>query len=359
MNYRKFFIRLCTFLGGIYFFLRFVLPERIGGVPSSTDPSGFSGGFVFGKYNQEISEGFILVGAMAVGLGLINLLMGHGSRVLFRRKGWFCSLALLLGLVGMITFTGMDWAENESISAQAGKLDTLKEFALQIKEDQLKDRKDVLPWYRRNIALLNAWREEAKAIPVLIKELRQRAESTADELEKKRFDELASGTETLLAEAEKVAYTIELDQKRQPSFEANKKFAQNLSALSMAERQLLDSLYKQSTKKKLNDLMNNGLFAPLGSAMFALLGFYIAAAAYRAFRIKSAESALMMTAALLVMLGQIPFGMWIWEGFPALRLWLLQVPSTAAARAVEMGAGVAGLVMAFRMWLSIESEKFD
>ena len=67
----------------------------------------------------------------------------------------------------------------------------------------------------------------------------------------------------------------------------------------------------------------------------------------------------MMAAALVVMLGQIPFGSWIWEGFPDLRLWLLRVPNAAAFRAIKIGAEVAGLIMAFRMWFSIESESFS
>jgi hypothetical protein len=92
--------------------------------------------------------------------------------------------------------------------------------------------------------------------------------------------------------------------------------------------------------------------------MFALLGFYMAAAAYRAFRIRSYESALMMAAAVIVMLGQIPFGIWIWEGFTDIRLWLLSTPSTGAFRAVKFGAAIAGLIMAFRMWLSIETHSF-
>ncbi|MBN8550913.1 MAG: hypothetical protein J0M12_16490, partial [Deltaproteobacteria bacterium] len=106
------------------------------------------------------------------------------------------------------------------------------------------------------------------------------------------------------------------------------------------------------------DLLYQGFFVSLGAAMFSLLGFYIAAAAYRAFRIKSLESALMMVAAVIVMLGQIPFGLWLWDGFPELRLWLLSVPNSGAFRAIKLGAAVAGLIMAYRMWFSIETESF-
>ncbi|RME58194.1 MAG: hypothetical protein D6780_07130, partial [Candidatus Dadabacteria bacterium] len=106
------------------------------------------------------------------------------------------------------------------------------------------------------------------------------------------------------------------------------------------------------------DLLYLGLFVPLGSAMFSLLAVYIAAAAYRAFRIKNVETVLMMTTAVIVMLGQIPFGIWIYKDLPLVRAWLLEVPNSAAFRAIKIGAAVAGLVMALRMWLSIESEGF-
>jgi hypothetical protein len=106
---------------------------------------------------------------------------------------------------------------------------------------------------------------------------------------------------------------------------------------------------------RLYEFLFNGLFNQLGSAMFALLGVYIAAAAYRAFRIRSLESALMMGAALIVMLGQISFGRVVYDDMPAIRQWLLEVPNSAAFRAIRLGAGVAGLMLAIRMWLSIES----
>jgi hypothetical protein len=89
--------------------------------------------------------------------------------------------------------------------------------------------------------------------------------------------------------------------------------------------------------------------------MFSLLAFYIATAAYRSFRVRSLEALIMMIAAVVVMLGQIPHGpLYVWDKLPAMRLWLLQNLSTPAFRAVYFGAAIAGLAMSVRMWLSLE-----
>ena len=56
------------------------------------------------------------------------------------------------------------------------------------------------------------------------------------------------------------------------------------------------------------------------------------------------------------MLGQIPFGISLYEDMPVIRVWILQNPNSSAFRAIKIGGSIAGLVMAFRMWLSLESE---
>jgi hypothetical protein len=133
-----------------------------------------------------------------------------------------------------------------------------------------------------------------------------------------------------------------------------------------AQRKVANLLLKESAANKVYDLMFDGLYTALGSAMFSLLAFYIATAAYRAFRIQSKEAVLLMTAALLVMLGQIPMGVWLvdglfgWVGIDGLsitqiRLWVLKVVNTAAFRGIALGSGIAGLSMAWRVWWSMES----
>lgn len=99
---------------------------------------------------------------------------------------------------------------------------------------------------------------------------------------------------------------------------------------------------------------------PLQSTMFSLLAFFIASAAYRAFRLRSAEASLLLVAAIIVMLGRVPVGQWLTRGLPEpLTLpWLTETimayPNMAAFRGILMGAALGVMAMGLRVILGIE-----
>jgi hypothetical protein len=118
-----------------------------------------------------------------------------------------------------------------------------------------------------------------------------------------------------------------------------------------------------SPHREFSDVIVHRILAPVGAAIFSLLAFYMASAAYRAFRIRTVEAALMMASALIVMLGQTPFGMyltaWMGEQFSALWLpnvagWILRVPNTALFRGLIFGIMLGAIATALRYWLNLE-----
>jgi hypothetical protein len=103
------------------------------------------------------------------------------------------------------------------------------------------------------------------------------------------------------------------------------------------------------------------MFNPLQAAMFSLLAFYIASAAFRSFRVRNVEATILLTAAFVVMLGRTPLGeyvlAWIPGGerwVPRLTDWIMAVPNTAAQRGVIIGAALGAASLSLRVILGIE-----
>lgn len=90
---------------------------------------------------------------------------------------------------------------------------------------------------------------------------------------------------------------------------------------------------------------------PLGATMFSLLVFFITSAAYRAFRMRSVEAGLLLVAAVIVMIGQVPTGI---DEITAVKEWIMAVPNVAAKRAILMGAAMGIAAMSLRVILGIE-----
>jgi hypothetical protein len=118
------------------------------------------------------------------------------------------------------------------------------------------------------------------------------------------------------------------------------------------------------------------MIVPLQSTMFATLAFFIVSAAYRAFRVRNFAATLLLIAACLVMLGNVPLGGAIWRGvadlvhlvapgvdpgaqgrwelFAAVKDWIMSTPQAAAARGINIGLALGGIAMSLRIILGIE-----
>lgn len=217
-----------TFLAGLYYFLEFMLPANVGGTAE---------GNVLSPAVEPLSDFVLVIGAMAIGLGVINLARVQGRVLLGMRRGWQNALIFFVGLIGM---------------AVAG-----------IAQDALPD---------------------------------------------------------------------------------------------------------SPTWTGLYAFLFRGFYQPLGSSTFALLAFFIATAAFRAFRISSVESTLMMITAFIVMLGNVGSEVvtgWIPPDSPFailrldnITLWIMTTVNMSAQRALLFGIAMGELAIALRVWLSLERGHF-
>ncbi len=105
------------------------------------------------------------------------------------------------------------------------------------------------------------------------------------------------------------------------------------------------------------------VFVPMQATMFSILAFYIASAAYRAFRARTREATVLLLTAIVVMLGRVPLGAMLipWRPFggeveflPWLTEWILNNPSMAAQRGIMIGIGLGMIATSLRIIFGIE-----
>jgi hypothetical protein len=109
-------------------------------------------------------------------------------------------------------------------------------------------------------------------------------------------------------------------------------------------------------------------FQPLQSTIFALLAFFMASAAFRAFRARNTEATILLVAGGLVMMGRVPMLEFFALPFPPLQPaasaasqflgktteWIMDTPNGAAQSGIIIGAALGAASMAIRVILGIE-----
>jgi hypothetical protein len=97
----------------------------------------------------------------------------------------------------------------------------------------------------------------------------------------------------------------------------------------------------------------NNIMIPITATMFSLLAFYIASAAYRAFRARSVLATILLVSAVIVMIRFFPLGPFT-DAAAWTADWILNVPNLAAKRAIIIGVGLGIVSTALKIILGVE-----
>jgi len=109
-----------------------------------------------------------------------------------------------------------------------------------------------------------------------------------------------------------------------------------------------------ATSNAVYNWLFNNVYTPLGSTTYAITGFYIFSAAYRAFRARNLDAALMLIAGCFVILSNAPVGEVIWSGIPAIGEWFRFVGQVPGMRAFEVVGALGMIAYGFRALLGKE-----
>ncbi len=96
------------------------------------------------------------------------------------------------------------------------------------------------------------------------------------------------------------------------------------------------------------------IMIPCQATIFSMLAFYIASAAYRAFRVRTILASVLLVTAFIVMLRIIPLPEPLSSWNSSLVQWILAVPNMAAKRAIIIGVGLGAISYSMKIILGIE-----
>ncbi len=101
------------------------------------------------------------------------------------------------------------------------------------------------------------------------------------------------------------------------------------------------------------------ILQPLESTLFALLAIFIATAAFRAFRVRDLETFFFVLFAIIVLLGQVPVGLYLWSELPVIKDWILDVPALAGTRGILLGVALGTIATGLRVLIGADRPYTD
>lgn len=98
----------------------------------------------------------------------------------------------------------------------------------------------------------------------------------------------------------------------------------------------------------------SAILQPSEASLYGLVGFFMAYAAYKGFRVRNLESAAMLVTGIFVMLALTSAAGAVWDGFPIIGDWFKDVPGMAGGRAFTICAAIGTIVMGTRVLIGKE-----
>ena len=98
----------------------------------------------------------------------------------------------------------------------------------------------------------------------------------------------------------------------------------------------------------------SNVYVALGTTLYAITGFYIFSAAYRAFRARNIDAALLLIAGIFVLFANAPIGEVIWGGFPLFGNWLNNYGQIPGMRIFTVVGALGLLAYGFRALIGKE-----
>ncbi|MCW4050256.1 MAG: hypothetical protein NWE89_11045 [Candidatus Bathyarchaeota archaeon] len=110
----------------------------------------------------------------------------------------------------------------------------------------------------------------------------------------------------------------------------------------------------QMTDNAIYNWLFNNMYTPLGATLYPITGFYIFSAAYRSFRARNIDAALMLIAGCFVILSNAPVGEAIWPGFATIGEWFRFTGQIPGMRTFAMVGSLGMIAYGFRALLGKE-----
>ncbi|MDP7423030.1 MAG: hypothetical protein QGH40_14200 [bacterium] len=304
-----------TFIVGIAMIISFFVPHK-----------------PFGMLQDEFQNWFIIIASFSIILGMGSLLKVNGEKISRQAPGWGYNVLLVAGLfvtaiMGIIY--GVDSTYTETITITPATRAEMIEAVVFVEDGR--------------------WDEAETRLEKILK--------TKDhEVYKKMVSDLKDQANTIDT-AQNALVVSDMEQLKSCLtsllFEPSEQDISNLMGQDSINFEQLTMAFPIKYSNPFFFIFKH-IFEPLSSTMFALLAFFIASAAFRAFRAKSFEASLLLVAAIIVMLGRVPIGRSISPYLPRLAEWIMNFLNTAGQRAIMIGAALGVIAASMKIIIGVD-----